>query len=189
MLGDRGQVRQTGPSLVDLCLQGQHPVPTGLIHGRHIYSGSGVCCLPMRQVKMLIGSVSKNAGTTLETLVGLVLVPRHQSCSTMQVASMSENVRNEVATLLLRLTLHELFTWRFMQTDPNWGNFLYDEPSGRLHLIDFGVSQPCHASFKHPCRTRTPRDDPGHASEGRKKTKKFHILLSKLLSEQQPRQC
>ena len=52
-----------------------------------------------------------------------------------QVAQMSQTVRDAVGTLLLQLTLRELFEWRFMQTDPNWGNFLYDERAGRLNLI------------------------------------------------------
>lgn len=55
-----------------------------------------------------------------------------------QVAQMSQEVRDAVGTLLLQLTLKELFQWRFMQTDPNWGNFLFDGNSGILHLIDFG---------------------------------------------------
>lgn len=33
-------------------------------------------------------------------------------------------VRNHVARLVLMVTVRELFVWRFMQTDPNWGNFL-----------------------------------------------------------------
>ena len=60
----------------------------------------------------------------------------------MQVAQMSQEVRDAVGTLLLQLTLKELFQWRFMQTDPNWGNFLFDGNSGILHLIDFG-KLPC----------------------------------------------
>ncbi len=56
-----------------------------------------------------------------------------------QVALMGQEVRDAVGTLLLQLTLRELFQWRFMQTDPNWGNFLYDAHSGVLHLIDFGA--------------------------------------------------
>jgi aarF domain-containing kinase len=46
-----------------------------------------------------------------------------------------------VGTCLLRLTLRELYDWRFMQTDPNWGNFLYDTDSGVLNLIDFGAAK------------------------------------------------
>ena len=33
---------------------------------------------------------------------------------------MSQEIRDDVGTKLLRLTLMELFQWRFMQTDPNW---------------------------------------------------------------------
>ena len=56
-----------------------------------------------------------------------------------QVALMGQEVRDAVGTLLLRLTLRELFQWRFMQTDPNWGNFMNDAHSGVLNLIDFGA--------------------------------------------------
>lgn len=54
---------------------------------------------------------------------------------------MSQDIRNDVGSLLLRLTIRELFDWRFMQTDPNWGNFLYDEHADQLHLIDFGAAK------------------------------------------------
>lgn len=54
---------------------------------------------------------------------------------------MSQDIRNDVGSLLLRLTIRELFNWRFMQTDPNWGNFLYDEHADQLHLIDFGAAK------------------------------------------------
>jgi ABC1 atypical kinase-like domain len=39
------------------------------------------------------------------------------------------------------VSVQELYSWRFMQTDPNWGNFLYDAPSGRIGLIDFGATR------------------------------------------------
>lgn len=54
---------------------------------------------------------------------------------------MPQGVRDHVGTCLLRLTLRELYDWRFMQTDPNWGNFLYDTDSGVLNLIDFGAAK------------------------------------------------
>ena len=53
---------------------------------------------------------------------------------------MSQADRDFVGTLLLRITLLELFRWRFMQTDPNWGNFMYEAPARKLHLIDFGAA-------------------------------------------------
>ena len=65
----------------------------------------------------------------------------------MQVAQMSQKIRDAVGTLLLQLTLKELFEWRFMQTDPNWGNFLYDEAGGKLNLIDFGAAREFPVKF------------------------------------------
>ena len=59
----------------------------------------------------------------------------------LQVKTMSQEIRNDVGSLLLRLTIRELFDWRFMQTDPNWGNFLYDEHTDQMHLIDFGAAK------------------------------------------------
>ncbi|GBF99518.1 aarF domain-containing kinase [Raphidocelis subcapitata] len=58
-----------------------------------------------------------------------------------KVRQLDQGVRDEVGTRLLRLTLRELFGWRFMQTDPNWGNFLYDPATGVLNLIDFGAAR------------------------------------------------
>jgi hypothetical protein len=34
----------------------------------------------------------------------------------------------------VRLCLRELFEYRFMQTDPNWSNFLYNRQTGLLHF-------------------------------------------------------
>lgn len=58
-----------------------------------------------------------------------------------KVAAADQETRNRVARLILLLTIRELFTWRFMQTDPNWSNFLYDESTGKLALLDFGASR------------------------------------------------
>lgn len=50
---------------------------------------------------------------------------------------MDQSLRDEVGAKLLRLTLKELFDWRFMQTDPNWGNFLYDVGTLLRYFMDF----------------------------------------------------
>jgi len=57
------------------------------------------------------------------------------------VERMGAGRRNAVASRVLSLTLLELFQWRFMQTDPNWGNYLYDAPSDTISLIDFGAAR------------------------------------------------
>ncbi|CAB1101059.1 unnamed protein product [Ectocarpus sp. CCAP 1310/34] len=64
-----------------------------------------------------------------------------------QVLPMPQEVRNHVARLMLRCTINELFDWRFMQTDPNWGNFLFDRETGKMSLIDFGACREYRKGF------------------------------------------
>jgi len=55
--------------------------------------------------------------------------------------------KNEVAKRLLKLTLREVFEFRFMQTDPNWSNFLYDPDEDRIVLLDFGAARSYSKEF------------------------------------------
>ncbi|RLV62564.1 hypothetical protein DV515_00019181, partial [Chloebia gouldiae] len=48
---------------------------------------------------------------------------------------------------LLRLCLQELSQFRFMQTDPNWANFLYEPRSHRMTLLDFGACRSFEPEF------------------------------------------
>ncbi|KAJ8544415.1 hypothetical protein ON010_g11852 [Phytophthora cinnamomi] len=52
---------------------------------------------------------------------------------------LSQDVRNSIARRILELTIHELFNWRFMQTDPNWSNFMYNASTDTIGLVDFGA--------------------------------------------------
>ncbi|THG14885.1 hypothetical protein TEA_016922 [Camellia sinensis var. sinensis] len=52
-----------------------------------------------------------------------------------KVALLTQETRNYVAKKLLELALMELFT------DPNWSNFLYDEATRTINLIDFGAAR------------------------------------------------
>lgn len=58
-----------------------------------------------------------------------------------KVALLDQETRSYVGKKLLELTLKELFVFRFMQTDPNWSNFLYDEATRSINLIDFGAAR------------------------------------------------
>ncbi|ODN78396.1 hypothetical protein L202_04035 [Cryptococcus amylolentus CBS 6039] len=59
-----------------------------------------------------------------------------------KVKSLPQETRDLIGTNILRLCLRELFQFRFMQTDPNWGNFLYNpNPHPQIQLIDFGASR------------------------------------------------
>ena len=50
--------------------------------------------------------------------------------------------RDQVASALCRLAVHEFFRMRLVQTDPNFGNYLFDPATGRIALIDFGATEP-----------------------------------------------
>ncbi|KAJ3369039.1 hypothetical protein HDU91_000150 [Kappamyces sp. JEL0680] len=49
--------------------------------------------------------------------------------------------RDALGSRLLDLCLSELFVFRYMQTDPNWSNFLYDVDQDKINLIDFGAAR------------------------------------------------
>ncbi|XP_016050179.1 atypical kinase COQ8B, mitochondrial isoform X1 [Erinaceus europaeus] len=64
-----------------------------------------------------------------------------------QCQGLSQDIRNQICFQLLRLCLRELFEFRFMQTDPNWANFLYDASSHQVTLLDFGASRDFGTEF------------------------------------------
>jgi aarF domain-containing kinase len=64
-----------------------------------------------------------------------------------KVAHLDQEERNRIARTIMYLTMKELFVWRFMQTDPNWGNFLYDVGSRTTSLIDFGATREYSKDF------------------------------------------
>ncbi|KAJ1563008.1 hypothetical protein HK405_004333, partial [Cladochytrium tenue] len=55
-----------------------------------------------------------------------------------------------VCERLLELTFRALFGFRFLQTDPNWTNFLYEPESDTLYLLDFGAAREFHEEFTGP---------------------------------------
>jgi len=62
-------------------------------------------------------------------------------------ASIGAHERDRIGSRLLWLCLMELCEFRFMQTDPNWSNFLYEPRTGQLSLIDFGACREYDAPF------------------------------------------
>ena len=67
-----------------------------------------------------------------------------------KMKDLSQSDRDWVGTQILRLCLRELMEWRFMQTDPNWTNFLYNRESQKLELLDFGASRDFPDEFVEP---------------------------------------
>ncbi|XP_018334944.2 atypical kinase COQ8A, mitochondrial, partial [Agrilus planipennis] len=48
---------------------------------------------------------------------------------------------------IMELCLLELLEFGFMQTDPNWANFLYDPDQRKIKLLDFGASRSYSKKF------------------------------------------
>ncbi|NNL10632.1 MAG: AarF/ABC1/UbiB kinase family protein [Pseudomonadales bacterium] len=63
------------------------------------------------------------------------------------VAGMSQARRNEVATAMFELLLRELFELHYMQTDPNFANYLYDARHKKIILLDFGATRRFNNAF------------------------------------------
>ncbi|KAJ2351699.1 hypothetical protein IWW50_000878 [Coemansia erecta] len=59
----------------------------------------------------------------------------------------SQEIRDYIGTHVMRLCLQELFEFEFMQTDPNWANFLYNERTRKISLLDFGASRSFDKEF------------------------------------------
>ncbi len=85
-----------------------------------------------------------------------VLVPRvHADLSTTRVLATdrvralpiedlrstehSQERRDAIGEKLLRLVFRELFEFRFIQTDPNFANYLFEPKHERVALLDFGA--------------------------------------------------
>jgi predicted unusual protein kinase regulating ubiquinone biosynthesis (AarF/ABC1/UbiB family) len=66
-----------------------------------------------------------------------------------------QEARDAVGALLQKLMFRELFEFRFMQTDPNFANYLYQPRSGQLVLLDFGATQEFTPEFSERFRRIT----------------------------------
>lgn len=58
-----------------------------------------------------------------------------------RVKSFTQEQRDWIGTQIMRLCLREMTEFKFMQTDPNWTNFLYNAQLNKLVLLDFGASR------------------------------------------------
>lgn len=56
-----------------------------------------------------------------------------------ELANAPVETKNAIVENLMELVFKELFTFKFMQSDPNFANFLYQLDSGKLILLDFGA--------------------------------------------------
>ena len=58
-----------------------------------------------------------------------------------KIETFTQEQKDWIGTQVLRLCLREIVEFNFMQTDPNWTNFLYNSENSKLELLDFGASR------------------------------------------------
>jgi aarF domain-containing kinase len=67
-----------------------------------------------------------------------------------KIPHLSQQQRDWIGTHILRLCLREITEFKFMQTDPNWTNFLFNSSTKKIELLDFGASRDFPSAFIDP---------------------------------------
>ena len=97
--------------------------------------------LAIFQVPGIVDSASAAQVLTMERMEGTAVT---------KVRNFSQEQRDWIGTQILRLCLREITEFRYMQTDPNWTNFLYNSETQKLELLDFGATRDYPAKFIEP---------------------------------------
>ncbi len=71
----------------------------------------------------------------------VLTMERMEGKAVTKVHDLGQDQKDWIGTQILRLCLREMMEFRYMQTDPNWTNFLYNHDTRRLELLDFGASR------------------------------------------------
>jgi len=64
-----------------------------------------------------------------------------------KIQNFTQEQNDWIGTQILRLCLREIIDFNYMQTDPNWTNFFYNEKTNKLEVLDFGASREYPQSF------------------------------------------
>ncbi len=71
----------------------------------------------------------------------VLTMERMEGVPVTKVQNFTQEQKDWIGSQILRLCLREITEFKFMQTDPNWTNFLYNSKSKKLELLDFGASR------------------------------------------------
>ena len=93
---------------------------------------------PEYYVPVVHPELSSGQVLTSELITGLTI----DKC-----VELDQKTRNYIAESILKLVFRELFLHRYMQTDPNWANFLYNPDTNKIGLLDFGATREYKAEF------------------------------------------
>jgi aarF domain-containing kinase len=77
----------------------------------------------------------------------VLTMERMEGIAVTKVQDFSQDQKDWIGTQILRLCLREIVEFRYMQTDPNWTNFLYNRDTKKLELLDFGASREFPQNF------------------------------------------
>ncbi len=75
---------------------------------------------------------------TTQTVLAMTYVP---GVNVEELAETDQGTRDRAASRLIALMLRELFSFRVMQTDPNFANYRYNAETGQIVLLDFGAAR------------------------------------------------
>ncbi|KAK9883591.1 hypothetical protein WA026_001767 [Henosepilachna vigintioctopunctata] len=93
---------------------------------------------PEYYVPKVIDELSTNRIFTAELLDGIPL----DKCF-----ELDDEHKHFIGYNIIKLCLLEILKFRFMQTDPNWANFLYNSEKKQIMLLDFGASREYSKEF------------------------------------------
>lgn len=93
---------------------------------------------PVFVVPEVMPEASGKQVLTMEMLEGVAVT---------KIQDFTQEQRDWIGTQIMRLCLREITEFHYMQTDPNWTNFLYNARTNRLELLDFGASREYPTNF------------------------------------------
>lgn len=77
----------------------------------------------------------------------VLTMERMEGIAVTKIQNFTQKQKDWIGTQILRLCLREITEFKYMQTDPNWTNFLYNSKTNKLELLDFGASRAYPAKF------------------------------------------
>ena len=69
----------------------------------------------------------------------VLTMERMEGTAVTKLRALTQEQKDWIGMQILRLCLREMIEFNYMQTDPNWTNFLYNEETAKLELLDFGA--------------------------------------------------
>ena len=80
----------------------------------------------------------------------VLTMERMEGIGVTKVQRMTQDEKDWIGSQILNLCLREITEFKYMQTDPNWTNFLFNSSTKKLELLDFGASRDYPDKFMDP---------------------------------------